>query len=274
MLRSTLGDDKFFNLIRNYYSNFKGQNAGIDDFEALTDKVAGTNLRGFFGLWVDSTGVPEFKVDYAIIRTKEGKFKVRGTVRQNIDSFKGPVELALESEGGREARTTVDLQGTSADFDISSEGKPLDVVVDPSNRYLRISDAIRTSVVARRGIQHFEREEYAEAEEQFRAALKLNPRSSWAWYNIGLLYMEQRNWSSAKQAFSEALNGDLEPSWVEVWSYIYRGNAYDAENNRERAVAEYNKARETGIKYNGAQQAVEKYLGEPYKGRRSSGHSS
>lgn len=274
MLRSTIGEDKFFNLIRTYYSNFKGQNAGIDDFEALADKVAGTNLRGFFGLWVDSTGVPEFKVDYAIIRTKEGKFKVRGTVRQNMDSFRGPVELALESEGGREARTTIDLQGTSADFDIASEGKPLDVIVDPSNRYLRISDAIRTSVVARRGIQHFEREEYAEAEEQFRAALKLNPRSSWAWYNIGLLYMEQRNWDSAKKAFGEALNGDLEPSWVEVWSYIYRGNAYDAENNRERAVAEYNKARETGIKYNGAQQAIEKYLGEPYKGRRSSGQSS
>ena len=274
MLRSTIGDEKFFNLIKNYYSTYKGQNAGIDEFEALTDKIAGSNMRGFFGLWIDSTGVPEFKVDYAIIRTKEGKFKVRGTVRQNLDSFRGPVGIALEAEGGRESRTTIDLRGTSADFEIASEGKPLDVIVDPENRYLRISDAIRTSVIVRRGIQHFQREEYAEAEEQFRAALKLNPRSSWAWYNLGLLFMEQRNWDKAKDYFSETLNGDLEPAWLEVWSYIFRGNSYDAQGNRDRAVAEYNKAKETGNNYNGAQQAVEKYLGQPYKRERSTAQSS
>ncbi len=274
MLRATIGEEKFNNLLKSYYSTYRGQNASIDNFEALADKVSGSQLRGFFGLWVDSTGVPEFKVDYAIIRTKEGKFKVRGTVRQNIDSFQGPVELALESEGGRENRTTVDLRGTSADFDISSDGLPLEVVVDPANRYLRISDAIRTSVVARRGIQHFQREEYAEAEEQFLAALKLNPRSSWAWYNRGLLAMEQRNWQNARTYFTEALNGDLEPSWLEVWSYIYRGNAYDADGNRERAVAEYNKARENGSDYNGAQKAVERYLGQPYKKERSPAQSS
>jgi tetratricopeptide (TPR) repeat protein len=270
MLRSTIGDDKFFNLLKNYYTTYKGQNTGIDEFEALAEKTAGSNLRGFFGLWVDSTGVPEFKTEYQIIRTKEGKFKVRGTVRQNIDSFRGPVEIALEAEGGRESRTTIDLRGTSADFEIASDGKPLEVVVDPDNRYLRISEAIRTSVIVRRGLQHFEREEYAEAESQFRAALKLNPRSSWTWYNLGLLYMEQRNWDKAKEYFTEALNGDLQPSWLEVWSYIYRGNAYDAQGNRERAVAEYNKAKENGNNYNGAQKAAEKYLGQPYKRERSS----
>ncbi|HXF39392.1 MAG TPA: M1 family aminopeptidase [Blastocatellia bacterium] len=269
MLRTTIGDDKFFNLLKSYYSTYKGQNANIDDFENLADKASGQKLRGFFGMWIDSTGVPEFKVEYSIIRTKEGKFKVRGTVRQNMDSFRGPVGVALESEGGRETKTTLDMRGTSVDFDLSSDGKPLEVVVDPENRYLRISDSLRVSVVVRRGLQHFQREEYAEAEEQFRAALKLNSRSSWAWYNIGLLYMEQRNWQKARDSFTESLAGDLEPSWVEVWSYIKRGNAWDAEDNRDRAVAEYNKAKESGNNYNGAQQAAEKYLGQPYKKERS-----
>src|SRR5262245_8353848 len=134
MLRTTIGDDKFFNLLKTYYSNYKGKNAGIGDFESLADQISGQKLRGFFAMWIDSTGVPEFKVDYSIIRTKEGKFKVRGTVRQNMDSFRGPVGVALEAEGGRETKTTVDMHGTSADFDLSSEGKPLEVVVDPENR--------------------------------------------------------------------------------------------------------------------------------------------
>ena len=269
MLRTTIGDDKFLSLLKSYYSAYKGRNAGIEDFETLADKASGQKLRGFFGMWIDSTGVPEFKVEYSVIRTKESKFKVRGTVRQNMDSFRGPVTVALESEGGREAKTTLDMSGTSVDFDLSSEGKPLEVVVDPENRYLRINDAIRVSVVVRRGIQHFQREEYAEAEEQLRSALKLNPRSSWAWYNLGLLYLEQRNWQKARDAFTETLSGDLEPSWLEVWSYIKRGNAWDAEENRDRAVAEYNKAKESGNNYNGAQRAAEKYLGQPYKKERA-----
>jgi tetratricopeptide (TPR) repeat protein len=161
------------------------------------------------------------------------------------------------------------MHGTSADFELTSEGKPLEVVVDPQNRYMRISDSIRTAVIVRRGIQNMQHEEYAQAEEQFTAALKLNPRSSWAWYNKGLLYIAQRNWTKAIDAFSETLGGDLEPSWLEVWAYIYRGNAYDANGNRDRAVAEYNKARDNGNNYNGAQRAVEKYLGEPYKRERA-----
>lgn len=270
MLRGTIGDDKFFNLIKNYYTTYKGQSANIEDFESLADKVAGQKLRGFFGLWVDSTGVPEFKTEYTILRTKEGKFRVRGAVRQNMDSFRGPVTVAIEAEGGRESKETLDMRGTSADFDMASEGKPLEVVVDPENRYLRTSDALKVAVVVRRGIQASQREEYAEAEEQYRQAIKLNPRSSLAWYSLGQLYMEQRNWQKARDAFTQALDGDLEPSWIEVWSYIKRGNTYDADDNRERAVAEYDKAISNGNDYNGAQKAAERYKGQPYKKERSS----
>jgi len=269
MLRGTIGDDKFFTLLKNYYSTYKGQNANIDDFEALADKVTGQKLRGFFGMWVDSTGVPEFKTEYTILRTKEGKFRVRGTVRQNMDSFRGPVTVAIESEGGRESKDTLDMRGTSADFDLASEGKPLEVVVDPENRYLRTSEALKVAVVVRRGIQAAQREENAEAEEQYRQAIKLSPRSSLAWYNLGLLYMEQRNWQKARDAFTQALDGDLEPSWIEVWSYIKRGNTYDADDNRERAVAEYDKAISNGNDYNGAQKAAERFKGQPYKKERA-----
>src|SRR5205085_10327376 len=153
MLRGTIGDDKFFNLLKSYYTTYRGQNANIDDFEMMADKVAGQKLRGFFGLWVDSTGVPEFKTEYTILRTKEGKFRVRGAVRQNMDAFRGPVTVAIEAEGGREAKATLDMRGTSADFDVATEAKPVEVVVDPENRYLRTSDALKTAVVVRRCMQ-------------------------------------------------------------------------------------------------------------------------
>lgn len=265
MLRITMGDDKFFNLLKTYYSTYKGKKAGIDDFENLADKISGSNLRGFFAMWVDSTGVPEFHTDYTILRTKEGKFLVRGTLRQNLDSFNGPVVVQVEETGGHNNKTTVNLSGTSAPFSVYLEAEPLDVVVDPDDQYMRTSDAIKVAVIVRRGIEHMNREEYSDAEDQFKAALRLNSRSSWAWYNYGLMYMQQRNWNQAVDKFTQALAGDLEPGWLEVWSLLNRGMAYDAQNQRDRAVAEYKKVQDAGSDYNGAQKLATKYLGQPYK---------
>jgi tetratricopeptide (TPR) repeat protein len=169
----------------------------------------------------------------------------------------------LESENGEE-RTTVNLVGTSADFEISSKGKPLQIIVDPDSKLLRMSDDIRVSVIARRGIEHMRAEEYPEAEQAFREALKLNPRSSWVQYNLGLLYMTQRNYQKAIDAFGDALDGDVNPTWLEAWSYLRRGNAYDALGQRERAVAEYDKVISNGSNYDNAQQAAERYKAAPY----------
>jgi tetratricopeptide (TPR) repeat protein len=162
------------------------------------------------------------------------------------------------------------MKGTSADFDISTKSKPVEVIVDPDSKLLRSSEELRQGVIVRRGIEHFHEQEYTEAEQQFQAAIKLNRRLSWAWYNLGLLYLTQRNYQKALDAFDEALNGDLRPDWVEVWAYIYRGNAWDAMDQRERAIAEYNKAVSNGNNYDNAQAVAQGYLAQPFdpkKGR-------
>lgn len=271
MLRNVLGDEKFFSLLRQFYADYRGKKAGIEDFEALTSKIAGQDMRYFFGLWVDSTGVPEFRSDYSIIRTKGGTFKVRGTLRQDIDAFRMAVDLQLDSEGGTD-RTAVSLSGTAVDFEVTSKGMPTGIVVDPDFKILHSSEDIRVAVIVRRGIQNFKDEHYVEAEEDFRSAIKLNSRSSWAHYNLGMLYMEQRNYPKAIDAFSDAVDGDGQPSWVAVWAHIKKGNAYDALGQRERAVAEYNKAVSQGSDYDGAQAAAQGFLGKPYTRPRDSGN--
>ena len=80
MLRETIGKDNFDKLLYTFANTFKARNASIDDFEKLTSKVAGENMRYFFAQWVEGTGVPEFTVDYQIIRTRAGKFRDRKSV--------------------------------------------------------------------------------------------------------------------------------------------------------------------------------------------------
>src|SRR5262249_46535850 len=112
MLRNILGEEKFNTILRTYFEEYRGHQASIDDFEKVTNKIEGRDMRYFFGQWVDSTGVPEFRTDYQMIRTKEGGFKVRGTLHQEMDSFNMPVDLELVYEGGSD-RTLVNLSGKS-----------------------------------------------------------------------------------------------------------------------------------------------------------------
>jgi aminopeptidase N len=263
MLRETMGKDKFDQLLATYVQTYKGKNASIDEFEQLATKIAGENMRYFFAQWVEGTGVPEFTVDYQIIRTRGGKFRTRGTVKQNLESLRMPVELLLRAEGDNHTKI-VRVEGRSEDFDFESNGQPIEVVVDPNNKILRMSDELRVSIIARRGIEQMKEGIYAEAQQQFEAALKLDRSNSWVYYNLGLLFLEQRNWQQALDNLEASLIGNLKPAWIEVWAHIKRGNAYDAKGERSRAVAEYNKAVQSGIDYDNAQAVAKRYLATPY----------
>src|SRR6267142_9414 len=252
MLRETLGKGKFDQLLRSYLEEYRGKNASIDNFEHLTTQIAAQKMRYFFAQWVEGTGVPEFTVDYQIIRTRAGKFRTRGTVKQNFEGLRMPVELMLRTEGDSQT-TTVRLENKSEDFDFESNGPPIEVIVDPNNKILRMSEDLRVSVIARRGIEQMKEGNYSEAQQQLEAALKLDRSNSWVYYNLGLLFFEQRNWQQAPDNFQAALDGTLKPSWIEVWSRIRRGNAYDAKGERTRAVAEYKQAQQSGIDYDHAQ---------------------
>jgi hypothetical protein len=265
LLRETLGAPKFEQVLRTFLNDYRGKNASIDDFEKLTTKLAGQNMRYFFARWVESTGVPEFTADYQIIRTRAGKFIARGTVKQNYDNLKLPLDVQLRSEGENGSKTqTIKIDDASADFNIEADGKPLNVVVDPGYKLLRISPDLRVSSVARRGIEQMKEGNYADAQTQFEAALKLDRSNSWIYYHLGLLFLEQRNYDLAIDNFKAALSGNINPVWLQVWSNIKMGNAYDAKGDRTRAIAMYKRAADLGDNYDGAQDAVRKYQATPY----------
>jgi len=272
MLRETMGKDKFDLLLRKFLQDYRGKNASIDDFERLATQINVSPMRYFFAQWVEGTGVPEFTIDYQIIRTRAGKFRTRGTVKQTLDTLRMPVQLMLRTEGDNQTIST-DIEGKSEDFDFESNGQPIEVVVDPNHKILRMSDELRVSIIARRGIEQMKEGLYAEAQQQFEAALKLDRSNSWVYYNLGLLYLEQRNWQLALDNFEAALIGTMKPTWIEVWAHIKKGNAYDAKGNRERAVSEYNKAVQSGINYDNAMAVAKKFLATPYdpKAQQSAG---
>ena len=264
MLRETMGKDQFHRLMQKFLEQNRNKSASIDDFERLTSQVAGKNMRYFFAQWVEGTGVPEFSVDYQIIRTRAGKFRTRGTVRQNFENLHLPVELTLHSEGDSQTKILY-LDGRSEDFDFESNGQPINAEVDPNDKILRISDDLKVSIVARRGIELFKEGQYAEAQQQLESALKLDRNNAWIYYNLGLVFFEQKNWQLALDNFQAAIDGiSSKAAWIETWAHIKRGNAYDAKGDRNKAVYEYNKAIQSGSDYDNAQAVAKKFISIPF----------
>ncbi len=265
LLRDTIGDQRFNQLLRTLLTEYRGKNISIDEFESLAERISEKDLRYFFARWVEGTGVPEFTADYLIIRTRGGKFVARGTVKQNYDNLRLPVDIQLRSEGEGGLKTvTVNMDEATADFNIESDGKPLDVIIDPNFKLLRTSADLRVSATARRGIEQFREGNYVEAQKQFEEALKMDRSNSWIYYHLGLLYLEQRNYDVAIDNFKATQSGNLNPAWLAVWANIKMGNAYDAKGDRARAIAAYKRAQDSGDNYDNAQEAVRKYQATPY----------
>ena len=266
MLRYVMGDENFFKTLKAYTQQFAWKSANTDDFRKVAETVSGQDLGYFFIQWIESSGAPEFKLEYTILRTAKG-FRVMGKIAQDLDTFRMPVDLKIETEGNPEEKR-VEVVGTSSEFSVDTFGKPKSVVIDPNNRVLRYSPQVRVAVAIRRGEQYAELSEFGEALKQYQKALETNRTSSLAHYRIAEVYFLQNNYQQAANSFREVLAGDLDPKWTEVWSHINLGKIFDITGQRERAVNEYNLAIRTKDDTQGAQEEAGKYLKTPYERQR------
>jgi aminopeptidase N len=277
MLRTELGDDGFTALLREFYKKYEGKNANLNDFEKIAmtkvpPPVKGqppVNLVSFFSQWLNSTGVPEFKLEYIVYRTKKG-FKVVGKIHQDLDTFRMPIEIRIDTEGNPEIKKIL-VTGTTQPFEVDTFGrpKPNGIVIDPNNNLLKSSARLRVRAMIARGESLAEAGKYYEAIQEYQKALDTQPNNSLAHFRMGEAMFYQKNYQAGANAFRAALGGDADPKWTEVWSHVYIGKIYDILGQRERAVNEYSLAQHLGDDTAGAQQEANRYIQKPYTGDES-----
>jgi aminopeptidase N len=263
MLRFVMGDKVFGDFVKQLAVKFSGKTVSTEQLKNLASELAGQDMGYFFIQWIESQGAPEFKLEYTVFRTAKG-FRINGKVINDLDTFRMPVQLRIETEGNPEMKT-VEVIGASSEFAVETFGKPQRVILDPNSLVLRWSNPIRVAVAIKKGEQFAEVNEFGEALKEYQKALDVNRNSSLAHYRVGELFFLQTNYQAAANEFREALQGDLEPKWVEVWGHINLGQIFDITSQRERAVNEYNLAIRTKDDTQGAQAEAAKYLKEPYK---------
>jgi len=263
MLRFIAGDENFNKILKALPERFAWKSVNTDQFRKLAEEFAGQSLQGFFVQWIESSGAPEFKMEYTVFRTQKG-FRVMGKIAQDLDTFRMPVKLHVETEGNPEEKT-IEVVGTSSEFAMETFGKPKTVSLDPKEQVLRFDDAMRVAVAIRRGEQFAEVSEFAEALKEYQKAIDVRRNSSLAHYRVAELFFLQNNYQSAANGFREVLNGDLEPKWTEVWAHINLGKIFDITDQRDRAVNEYRQALRTKDNTQGALEEAGKYINTKYQ---------
>jgi aminopeptidase N len=271
MLRWVLGDAKFNSTMRSFATQYAGKSATLDDFKAICEKNYGDQLTWFFSQWLDSTGAPEFKSKYTVYRMGNNKgFRVVGEISQDLDLFRMPVQLKIDTDGKTEIKK-VEVVGTNSPFSIETFGKPRRVLVDPDNRVLKNSTEIKLRASIMRGQAMVQQGDMAGALSEYNKALEVNKNSSLAHYRVAEVFFQQKNYQAAANAYRESLNGDGEPRWTEVWSHIQLGKIFDLTGQRERATNEYRQALQTNDNTQGAMDEARKYLQKAYDQPKSNG---
>ena len=265
MLRGVIGDKDFLATLKGILSQYAGKSVDTAEVEKVAEAQSQQQLLAFFSQWVNGTGAPQFTDKYAVYRLGNNKgFRTIGEIDQDLDLFRMPVDLRIETDG-KTVNQKIEVVGTNSQYVVDTFGRPRRITIDPDDWVLKSSPDMQVRVDILKGQQLVAQGDLVGALAQYQQALKVNPESSLANYRIGEVLFAQRNYQASVDAFRAALRGDNDPPWTEVWSHIQIGKIFDLTGQRDRAVNEYRLAVQTNDNTQGAVNQARLYLQTPYK---------
>ena len=265
MLRWEVGDKAFLDTLKGVLSQYTDKGLRSADLVKVAEAQSQMELTAFFAQWIDGTGAPQFTNKYAVYRLGNNKgFRTIGEIQQDLDLFRMPVELRVETDGKTETQK-VDVVGTDTQYIADTFGRPRHIAIDPNNWLLKATPDLQVRIAILKGQQLVAQGDLTGALAEYQKALEANSSSSLANYRIGELLFAQRNYQAAVNSYREALRGDGEPRWTEVWSHIAIGKIFDITGQRDRAVNEYRLAVQTNDNTQGAVNEARQWLQKPYK---------
>jgi aminopeptidase N len=129
MLRGIMGDRAFFAAVRDYYSAYRDRNASTGELRVIFERHAGQPLDWFFRQWIFERGHPVFAVAWT---WRDGKTFVEVTQTQTGTVFRVPLVLQVGAH-----RQNVVIDERVERFEIASEERPAEVVLDPDEWVLK-----------------------------------------------------------------------------------------------------------------------------------------
>ncbi|MFN3490107.1 MAG: M1 family aminopeptidase [Emticicia sp.] len=137
LLRNTVGDDAFFEALKQYLTQNAYKTAEIEDLRLVFERVTGQDLHWFFDQWFMKSGHPVLEVSHDFA---DGKLKLN--IKQTQDTVYSPIyRLPLkvlikydnEQMGGIPLTHEIMLDKKQQTFEFTAKLAPKMVLLDPDN---------------------------------------------------------------------------------------------------------------------------------------------
>jgi aminopeptidase N len=145
MLRQRLGDEDFFEGVREYVRRHRHGTALTADLRAAFEDVSGDDLETFFQQWIHQPGFPVLEVSDAWTPGEDGgtlRVEVRQVQKESWPRFQAPLEVVAHQDGVA-FRGTLWLSGERSVLELALPGgqAPERVEIDPDGDLL-MGDAV------------------------------------------------------------------------------------------------------------------------------------
>ncbi|MDZ7936088.1 MAG: M1 family metallopeptidase [Emticicia sp.] len=132
LLRNTVGDEAFFESLRQYLTQNAYKTAEIEDLRLAFERVTGQDLHWFFDQWFTKPGHPVLAVSHDFA---DGKLKLN--IKQTQDTsfstiYRLPLKVLLKSDNEQTTQEIV-LDKKQQTFEFAMKSAPKMVLLDPEN---------------------------------------------------------------------------------------------------------------------------------------------
>ena len=130
MLKDLLGEEVFFQGLKEFFRRHKYAAADTNDFIRTIEEISGKDLKIFFRNWFDSYNLPELKVYRSLQKGEEG-YILNLKVIQLKEVFVFPLWIEW-TENGKKVKKKLIIDEKSEEFDFELKDRPEKIKINPN----------------------------------------------------------------------------------------------------------------------------------------------
>jgi aminopeptidase N len=141
MLRQELGDQLFFQVIREYYRQYAYSNATTAGFQSVAAQVSGKDLESFFQQWAYAPINPHLALTWTSRATTGGsEVTMQVCQLQGQVIFMTPMTVSLESTDGTVSSGIIQIDEGQERLALSVPFDPIQIEADPDQGLLAATE--------------------------------------------------------------------------------------------------------------------------------------
>lgn len=131
MLRFVVGENNFWQILREYAQLYAFSNACTEDFQGVCEQIYGGELGWFFNQWIYEAGFPTYRFGWGYSNQNKVRVVIN-QIQEEFPLFTMPVELAFVLPSGT-VKKVAWVDGEKNFFEFEFQEKPTNVLFDPDS---------------------------------------------------------------------------------------------------------------------------------------------